>query len=533
MIQKCPNCGNWCEAEAESSGGTGGAMGGAAVGAAAGSFLPGIGTVLGGIVGGVAGALMSDSDEWNFTCPECGHSWTVEYEELDETDDYNNECAWKNHIHELVGETSSLCNASNKQKTEHIKELQSELSGSDIDSYPIVKGVLYDALAYSQLVLLKDSNAALNTIKQSLNLFPEDPTSLAIQGMISGVSKKPLDNYIAMQSLVNYKNIQEGAISHFTPAQFGDRFCQLATSYSDNFLSIPINNRRYLVIDDELRYLPGSFVVLQQDMVPRDISFPSGHPRSKELYVVHPYKPNVYIPFNEYQLSLFRDELKEFSWIMECLGAKSISFHETQSDEAKRDSNYSTKTQGDAEYTGYSAKGSYDRGEIISEYKKLSSELKEAKEFCITPNTPPYIPNDVFWYQHRPDWHRNCESRKVGRLAKASFNLSTNSITTTSEQERKNIEADLKILLFKANGSHEQEEQVSLHREENHTWSVDVEFYPLEEYNTSSKIPMTQPQAFVAQQPATNSVKSKSNFLIIVLLALIVVLLGIILTIVL
>ena len=47
------------------------------------------------------------------------------------------------------------------------------------------------------------------------------------------------------------------------------------------------------------------------------------------------------------------------------------------------------------------------------------------------------------------------------------------------------IEADLKVLLFKANGSHEQEENVSLRSEESHTWIVDVEFYPLSAYNTS------------------------------------------------
>ena len=539
MIQKCPNCGIWVQTDSENSGGTGGAMAGAAAGAAAGSFIPGLGTLIGGIAGGVAGAFLGESKKWEFVCPDCGHEWTVEDEIDDQTDEFEEEQELKSSITELVDSSSSLINSSSEEKTNHIKALQSYISDSSIDDISnskSYKGILYDALAYSQLVLQKDSNAALASVKQSLSLFPEDPTSLSIRGMIFGVSEKPLDDYATMKSLVHYSDIDaDNSYTHFTISQFSERFAQLSTSYINGFLDIPVNNRRFLVVDDKFRCLPDSFVVLPYDMLPHGIMFPSGHPRVQELYVVHPYKPNEYIPYNDYQLSLFRDELREFSWIMECLGAKSISFHETQSEESNATREQSAKTGGKADYAGqYSAEGAYDSGAVSTEYRKLTSELMEAKEYCITRDTLPYIPQDVVWYQHRPDWHRNCESRKAGRLSKASFKLSTSSITATSNQERKKIEADLKILLFKANGCHEQEENIQLRSEENHTWSVDVEFYPLDDYNIKKKeVLIEQPSTLVAQQSNVLQEKKKPNYLTISLVAVIIVLIGVILAIVL
>jgi len=559
MIQKCPECGQWCEVEKQgmlgraTRGFSKAAEGVGNVGASIGRKLFGkmgekAGQTLGQIASGAtyfaplnAVSETMFGDDYQFVCPTCGHEWSTDDPDDDQSEEYNKwleELELKDNIRELVDSSSSLINSSKEEKDNHIKELQSYLSDGSLEGISeseTYKGILYDALAYSQLVFNQNTNDALSSIKQSLKLYPDDPVSLAIQGMIYGVANKPLADYSAMKSLIRYKDKNiENSYTHFTISQYHERFDQLTNSYINGFLDIPANSRRFLVIDDQFNYLPDSFVVLPYDMIPRDILFPSGHPRSQELYVVHPYKPNEYIPYNDYQLSLFRDELKEFSWIMECLGAKSISFHETQMEETNVTKDYSAKTGGNAEYAGYGAGGSYDRGNSSSEYLKMTSELMEAKEYRITKDTLPYIPQDVVWYQHRPDWHRNCESRVAGRLSKALFKLSTSSITATSNQERKKIEADLKILLFKANGSHEQEENIQLRSEENHTWSVDVEFYPLDDYNIKKKeVLIEQPSTLVAQQSNTLQEKKKNNYLIISLVAVIIVLIGIILAIVL
>ena len=558
MIQLCPHCKEqWCEASKDGVLGRAlrGVVDSAENHAEVGKFVGGlfgktgenageaISTFASGmnpftwVKGGVEALF---GDKYKFYCPNCGGEWSTDNEYDDQTEEYEEWCKQQDCINEaieLIDSTVSMANSSRQEQVNHIKALESKLALDFIDNSANVniKRCLYNALAYSQYVFLDDGDSASKTIKKSIGMMelPDaDLVPLAIAGMLYD-AEKPLGKYDIMKNLVFYKDIdEEHTYTFFTKEQFRERFDELTHSYVTNFLDIPSRDRRFLVIDDDLRSLSDSFVVLPLDKIPHGIGFPSGHPRSQELYVIHPYKPNEYIPYNDYQLSMFRDEIHEFSWIMECLGAKSISFHEDHMNEQKVEKRINKESGGGASFKGYAANGAYKRGETSEDYEKLTEELMEAKRFNITPDVLPYIPHDVVWYQHRPEWHRNCESRKVGRLSQASFKLSTNKITATNEQERKKIEADLKILLFKANGNHEQEEDVSLRSEESHTWTVDVEFYPLTEYNSKSNKNNKEVLQF-SQQTSHNPEKAKPNYLIIGMLAIIIVLMGIILTIVL
>lgn len=508
MIQRCPKCGKWVETcEISSSdrvflsvgesfsthskvGGEIGGLfgkGGKKIGKRVAEAITLLDPAT--YVKGLADVVLGD--KYMFCCDNCGYEWSTDDEENDQTDEYDDwrlEQKWKEGIHELLENTVTLVNENQSQQQNHIKALQSALSSEYINEYKDLKGSIYDALAYSYLIYLDDRRSASDFIDKSLELYPEDPVSKSIKGMIRTDTDNPLDSYESMKYLINYKDINtESAYSHFTIQQLEERFDKTANTYVTKFLDIPQNSRRFLVIDDKFSILPDSFVVLPRNNIPQDICFPSGHPQLYQLYVVHPYKSNEYIPYKDYQLSLFTDEIREFLWIMECLGANSISFAESQMEEKNTEKQRTAKTEGGASYGGYAAKGSYERGGVNSEYIELKKELSESKKFDITPYTLPYIPKDIVWYQHRPDWLRNCDSRKAGRLKKASFKFSTRHITATSEQERKKIEADLQILLVKANGNHEQEEKVSLRSEENHTWAIDVEFYPLSEYHDKTK----------------------------------------------
>lgn len=539
MIQKCPNCGQWCESEGKKSMIGRFAKGwtstvdrsyevGESIGGVGGGFLSGV--VLGGNLGVVAGAAEAlFGNKYQFECPNCGFKWGTDREEDDQTQIYEDELNQPIiEAIELSRKTSSLKNSTERDISNHVKELQSLLSNDVIAQNNDYRSLLYDALAYSQQVLLNDALSASDSIKRSLQLFPDDPTTKSIAGMIRGIGNNPQADYDTMKLLISYKSIdEENSIPHFTQAQFSERFETLSNLYIDNFLDIQPIKRRFLVIDEYLRFLPDSFVVLPIDRIPRDINFPSGHPRVQELYVVHPYKPNYYIPFDDFQYSMFRDELEEFCWIMECLGAKTINSHEMQNDEKSINTLKDATTSGGVDYSGkFSANASYERGQDSEEYRKLTMELIKDRFFEITPNIRPYIPEDVVWYPHRPEWHRNCESRRMGRLAKASYMLSTSSITTTSKQEKKKIEADLNILLAKANGTHEQEEKFSLKTNENHTWSVDVEFYPLNEYVSKGEIkpqPLNTPLLQGSQ--TNNSIPNKRNNLLIIGLLTVIVLL--------
>lgn len=546
MIQKCPNCGQWCEADKQNvldrygqgwedavnkSAEVGGSILGI-FGKTGRKFGETFGAVVGGQIGHLSGAANAAlGDKFNFECPNCGYTWSANYDFEDQSDEYIHEQEMLENAVELVKKTSSLMHHSKNEISEHIREMESLLANETVDENNTVKGLIYDALAYSYDAFNIDPVKAMGYIKKSLELWPDDVTSKAIFGMIMDVADNPYDNYETMKWLISYKEIDvDNSITHFTQDQFYERFECLTDAYLDNFLEIPVNKRRYLILDDYLRFLPDSSVVLPIDRIPQGLQFPLDSPRIHEVYVVHPYKPNCYYPFNEYQYAVFHDEINEFKWIMECLGAKSISFHEEIENEKNTTTMKEAKSGGGVDYAGkFSANGSYERGGESKEYIKLINELKEEKNFALTPTILPYLPQDLVWYNHRPEWHRNCESRMMGRLSKASFRMSTSSITTASGQEKKKIEADLKILLFKANGNHEQESEVTLETNDNHTWSVDVEFYPMNEYEAKSQSINLQSHASPLLSNSKSVTPTKNNkYIIIGLVSVIIILLAIV-----
>lgn len=85
------------------------------------------------------------------------------------------------------------------------------------------------------------------------------------------------------------------------------------SDYERNFISIPENQRKFLVVTSDYTYLPNSFKVLRyNDVGQSDIVFENGIPNNNAIYVCHPYKPNIYYPSESYQTSLFKNQLNEF-----------------------------------------------------------------------------------------------------------------------------------------------------------------------------------------------------------------------------
>ena len=128
IIKKCPICGNYVEGKRKQSyvkkvtkTGVKTAVNGAAsigaagTGAAIGSALfPGIGTIIGGAAGligsamfhtGVNDAIDGVADavtdaEYEFTCPNCGHQWSGEDDEIDSDFDYTIKISYNHPCHD-------------------------------------------------------------------------------------------------------------------------------------------------------------------------------------------------------------------------------------------------------------------------------------------------------------------------------------------------------------------------------------------------------------------------------------------------
>jgi hypothetical protein len=505
MIQRCPECGQWCEVEKEdfldraSRGFNSAAEGARSVGASIGSLFgkkgEKVGAILGGDAAGRSGLRILNAtaeslfgDAFHFICPECGHEWSTDDPEDDQTEEYN---AWlakqkrKEYVIELRNKYPSLINASQQEKQEYVKELQHELA--DESNTDDQTATLYGTIA-AAYQLIGDRNSALKAVNASLALSEDDNTRV-LKGIIMGQGRNAQDTYSAMQEVIHYKS--PGAKSPFlsTP-QIEEEFSMLQNTFSQNFLSLKLQQRKHLVICDELTYLPQSFRVLPIAEIPTDVKFPAGHPVINTLYVCHPYRDDYYIPYESYEVEILRDEIDEFRTIMDHLGAKHIDYSdifengEDCSAQKKRD------IHGGGDYAGqYSAHGTYESEDGSDITKKLRNAIEGSEDFLLAGK--PALPPDLVWYSHRLEWQRKCESRLAGRLVHSEFTISTSSSEMTTESERKKIEADLKILLASVEGGTEGSKSNMLKKEKERTWKVNVEFYPLSDYDKKEVIVST------------------------------------------
>ncbi len=504
MIQRCPECDQWCEVEKQgvldkaSRGFDSAAVGGASMGASIGRSLFGktgekYGAILGGgAVGGSGLGFLNAASEslfgadYHFVCPNCGHEWETDNPDDDQTEDYN---AWlaeqerNSLVAELRDKYPSLIYATRQEKQDYVKELRHELG--DESNTDAQKATLYDTIA-AAYQLIGERNSALQAVNASLALFEDDNTRV-LKGIIMGQGRNAQDTYAAMQEVIHYKSQERAESPFLSTPQIEEEFSMLQSSFSQNFLSLPLQQRKHLVICDELIYLPQSFRVLPIAEIPTDVKFPAGHPVSNTLYVCHPYRTDYYIPYESYEIEILRDEIEEFRRIMDHLGAKHIDYSDIFENGEQSSTQQKRDIHGGGNYAGqYSVHGSYESEDSSEITKKLRNALEGSEDFLLAGK--PTLPPDTVWYSHRKEWQNKCESRLAGRLVHSEFTISTSSSEMTTESERKKIEADLKILLASVEGGTEGSKSYMLKKEKERTWKVNVEFYPLSDYDKNKEV---------------------------------------------
>ncbi len=490
IIQQCPNCGCYCEATSKGAFArmVGTVLGQSeSVGSFGGKYLGNLGKFAGKVFGGVTGAPEGvfnaiAGDRYQFTCPNCKASWSTNTDEGDETNSFN---LW----HEVVGNVErvhAVLAAKNQNEIqEYIGLLQNELA--DENCVVDTEAVLHDALAYVYMEQGEKSKA-LEHINRSIKLFP-DPNSRALKGCIMGEGRGSADAYSAMKEILHHKKAEKDSF-YLSKESFSQRFRNIQSSYVNRFLEIPQQQRRfvYLVpgdLDDKLDQLPEAFYVLPIGYLPTEMDF-IGAPKEQTLYVCHPYKANLYIPYERYDVELFRDELEEFCWVMDCLGAKRIEFSDGKSENQSDKSKESSDFHGEGQYKGVGGKAaisSDNQAELDTQTKEL---LVKGKSYDLSSTHSPYVPKDTVWLQHNQEWQRCCSSRLEGRLRECLLTLSMASSASVSESTRKKLEAEINTIVVGLKGGSETSEESISQNENTYTRRCHVEFYPMSEYQDKS-----------------------------------------------
>lgn len=353
-----------------------------------------------------------------------------------------------------------------------------------------------------------------------------------VSGYISGSGHNATSAYSSMKSLLTYKGLADDNV-FYTPSQCHDRFVEIQNSYAEQFLLMPVEKRRFLYLvdgnlDDKLTSLPESVSLLPILQLPKDIDF-IGTPQENILYICHPYKHNLYIPSSSYQLELLRDELNEFCYVMEQLGAKHIELSDSHSNQQGENSNKSQHISAGGAYQGYSGNADITTSTKEAFDMIVQSAISKKQDFLCSKEYPPQVPKEgLVWFPHRQEWQRQSQSRLEGRLVNGQYTIATSHAETISNAKKLAVEAEVKALGAELNASYQNESDYQINQSESYSQQIQVEFYPMDEYRT----PVSNVSERVISESKPGDSPKKRNIPVIIL-ASIVVILSIILAVVL
>lgn len=271
-------------------------------------------------------------------------------------------------------------------------------------------------------------------------------------------------------------------------------FALLNAAYATDFLSFPYNERKLLYPCKEYSNLNQDFIsVLDlENLKNTGINFPIGHPVANQLYVGHPFLPSKYMPFENYELELIEDKVREFCHIMQSLGATEIDIECLNSISNNTENNNKKNLNGKAGNKLVSVAGSGNIDSTTKFIEEISRSLNLHQRF--NPKEAPKLPENLVWFEHEPAWQRIYTQRMQGSLLEHEERMETKKSQMVDNTELKQVSIEVEHLLADANVSYKQELKEKFEGHENATLAIRVKFANIENLSSNKLLPESKNQ---------------------------------------
>ena len=491
MIQKCPNCGTWCETEG--SGmlqrfGDGLYNSGEKISKLLGGDDPGIlsklaGHTIGTYPGVIKGLWKSVFDfKYEFHCPNCGNEWGTDDEDDDETDEFFEEIEEEqNEFYSSVQAKIDECINADRPK-DAVKYLEKLIKNSE-DEDDIA--YLYRRQALIYINYLDDNGAALTACERGLKALAEEEWSSADTFLYyyKYMAEQNLGRIWAARrdALIVYQHAEDETVNSdegSTPLEEValNAFNELDDKYAAMYLGFDYKERRALLTVPTITDAGTTHVdVFHISSLPNNIAFPVGHPVVNQVYIGHPYLPEVYLPLEAYQYTFVEDRVREFCEIAQALGATEITVEALNSSNTSQNGSRDRRASGGASYAGHSARGSYHGNEAYGSVEEKYQTLNFHQEY--EPIEPVHLPEKMVWYPHEAGWQRLYQQRLKGILSHEE-RIETKKSQVLSGSELKEIKGEVQTI-FEANGEWDESMEEKFVQEDNAILSIKVRFAPL------------------------------------------------------
>ena len=256
-------------------------------------------------------------------------------------------------------------------------------------------------------------------------------------------------------------------------------FYTIDAMFKEKFFERPYNQRKILLPVKQYTDLTQETLnVISVDNLP-EIDFPIGHPVANQLYIGHPYLPHKYLPFENYQLELIEDKVREFCSLAQKLGATEITIEclNTSSSDGTVSGNMSGNASGQHKVVEGNVSGRLEYSRHLIE--ELTHSINMHQTF--TPNQAPILPEGMVWYANEPSWQRLYAQRMEGSLLTHEERIETRKSQMVESSEMKEIKGELKSLFASAGLEWSKTEEAKYQMQENAILSIKVKFAPMKQ----------------------------------------------------
>lgn len=528
MRQKCPKCGEWCYAEERSF---------------IEKYKQST-SVVKYVATGLLGTIIDTISQYDchFHCENCGYEWgaNVDEDQSEELDAEEQELIAKisEKVQEIKDEKDykaieSLCKQLDSYDCAEAYYWRAKAQYLIAQYYWIKWSETYDEQDSEKKT--EWLNRAYDTIQQDIQFYKGDADfylekdgglayeyAYLLYAEIVGDLSEEVDDYIVARDLfiramdTEFDSIKQGAISGYencTNVLLG-RFDEYLRIYDDaaeafnsndkdfielaeyeikraeenKFSNIPFHNRQFVFItkagadsisgcvdeEDNIKY------VFTIDRLPKELTFPVGHPQQNTLYVASPVKKGYYVPYCDAEETLFQEKVNDFIRLSQCLGATEISFRSLKGQSVTESFLSSDSYNGGGSIKGHSVSGGYSQKMSGNGSYDSSKSVELTRKY--DPMMYPYCPEDIEWVKLDPSWQSFVKQRLEGNTLEASMKISSTETISSNVNMIRNVKAAFENMMVKVDVNYDSEEDNTFSKSVSTEWQIIVKFRSMREF---------------------------------------------------
>ncbi len=253
----------------------------------------------------------------------------------------------------------------------------------------------------------------------------------------------------------------------------------------------PYHDRQFIFTVRDLDHIGGCYdetdnikYVFPLDELPKDISFPMGHPQANTLYYAHPLRP-VYLPFENAQLTLFYEKVQEMCRLFQCLGATKITARCLKGNKVSSNVMTSSAVNAEGGYKIVSGSGGVKNQSNASADSETRDEMFMTQTF--SPYKAPYCPKDLVWTKKDPELLSLIKQRMEGGLLDFTKRVSSYETSNMSQNLITDVKAAFQNLMGNVSANYSASADTTFSSTQETEWEISVEFKPLDELPSVSE----------------------------------------------